>query len=161
MGAPTNGVPPTTQPTAMPTGMTGPVTMPTTMPTAAPTTVPTTAPTTTTPTTPTVVCGNTHGMYEGDEYCILPPPAGQGFQLHVAPFDVPAATEIQACYFFAVPGDPSQEVAIFGANVDETTAATGSFLCLADASAKSFTVPPQILQVLLGARLLEVQTWRA
>jgi len=39
-----------------------------------------------------VVCGNTHGQYEGDEYCIEPPPPGQGFQIHYGPsnYDDPA-----------------------------------------------------------------------
>ncbi len=32
------------------------------------------------------------------------PPAGEGFQLAVPPFQVPAGQEIQSCYFFTVPG---------------------------------------------------------
>jgi hypothetical protein len=72
-------------PTAMPqptTGPTGTTTapVPTTMPTGMPTTMPTTVP-------PMVVCGDTKGKFEGDQYCILPPPADQGFQLHVGPTD--------------------------------------------------------------------------
>jgi hypothetical protein len=39
-----------------------------------------------------------------------PPPAGQGFQLAVPPFTVNVGDEIQACYFFAVPGNPGDEV---------------------------------------------------
>jgi hypothetical protein len=39
-----------------------------------------------------------------------PPAAGEGFQLNVPEFDVPAGTEIQACYFFAVPGNAGDDV---------------------------------------------------
>jgi hypothetical protein len=46
----------------------------------------------------------------GDPGISQAPPAGQGFQLAVAPFDVPAGTDTQRCYFFAVPGGPEQEV---------------------------------------------------
>lgn len=49
-------------------------------------------------------CGN------GDPTLINPPPAGQGFQLSVPEFDVPAGTDTQRCFFFAVPGTPDQEV---------------------------------------------------
>jgi len=38
------------------------------------------------------------------------PPATQGFQLHVPAFDVASGDEVQACYFFAVPGNPTEEV---------------------------------------------------
>ena len=42
---------------------------------------------------------------------LLPPPAAnQGFQLNVPVFQVPAATEIQSCYFFAVPGTTGSDV---------------------------------------------------
>src|SRR5258708_15713395 len=85
--------PPTPSPTAARTGTRGPVGMPTAVPTTAPTAVPTTVPTTL-PTTPTVVCGNTHGQFAGDEYCIEPPPAGQGFQLHYGPADYDDPAEI-------------------------------------------------------------------
>src|SRR5258706_330615 len=34
---------------------------------------------------------------------LAPPPAGQGFQLAVPPFDVAPGAEVQACYFFTVP----------------------------------------------------------
>jgi hypothetical protein len=76
-------------PTAMPTG-TGPVGMPTGTPTSTPTSVPTSVPTTaptTDPPAPTVVCGDTKGKWQGDQYCILPPAPDQGFQLHVGPTD--------------------------------------------------------------------------
>jgi hypothetical protein len=32
-------------------------------------------------------CGNTNGQYAGDQYCILPPPPDQGFQIHYGPSD--------------------------------------------------------------------------
>lgn len=113
--APTGGVPPTTQPTSMPTaGMTGPVTVPTTMPTG--TTAPTTMPTTTTPPPPTVVCGDTKGKYDGDEYCILPPPPDQGFQLHYGPANYDDPNEV-AKYII----NPGQEDNIF---VPETSGNT-------------------------------------
>jgi hypothetical protein len=40
-------------------------------------------------------CG-LHTQYAGDEYCILPPPADKGFQLHIGPssYDKPEATYI-------------------------------------------------------------------
>ena len=38
------------------------------------------------------------------------PPAAQGFQLHVPAFDVASGDEVQACYFFNVPGNPGDEV---------------------------------------------------
>jgi hypothetical protein len=98
----------------MPMGMTGPVTMPTTMPTG--TTAPTAMPTTTTPPAPTIVCGDTHGMFEGDEYCILPPPAGQGFQLHYGPSSYDDPNEL-AKYTI----NPGQEDNIF---VPETSGNT-------------------------------------
>jgi hypothetical protein len=93
-GAPPTGTPtgaPTTAPppTAMPTGpVTGPVpTMTATAP--VPTTVPTSV-----PTMPMVVCGDTKAQYEGDQVCILPPPADQGFQLHYGPKDYDDPTEM-------------------------------------------------------------------
>src|SRR5579864_686417 len=33
---------------------------------------------------------------------LAPPPVGQGVQMKLAPFAVPAGTEVQACYFFKV-----------------------------------------------------------
>jgi len=46
----------------------------------------------------------------GDPTLIAAPPTGQGFQLSVPNFDVPAGTDTQRCFFFAVPGTPDQEV---------------------------------------------------
>lgn len=116
-GAPTNVVPPSTAPTT-PTAMTSPGTVPATTPTTAPTTTPTAVPTTSTPSTaaPTVVCGDTHGMYQGDEYCILPPPEGQGFQIHWGPSDYDDPDEL-AKYVI----NPGQEENIF---VPETSGNT-------------------------------------
>jgi hypothetical protein len=71
----------------MPTG-TGPGPVPTGMPTTQPTTAPTNPP------PPPVVCGDTKGRWKGDQYCILPPPADQGFQLHVGPADYDDPAEI-------------------------------------------------------------------
>jgi hypothetical protein len=42
---------------------------------------------------------------------LLPPPAdGEGFQLDAPHFSVPSGTEIQNCYFFAVPGETGKDV---------------------------------------------------
>lgn len=41
---------------------------------------------------------------------LQPPPAGQGFQLTIDPFPVAAGDEVQACYFFEVPGEPGTDV---------------------------------------------------
>jgi hypothetical protein len=41
---------------------------------------------------------------------LAPPSPDTGFQLNVPHFDVPAGTEIQSCYFFAVPGTLGQDV---------------------------------------------------
>jgi hypothetical protein len=38
------------------------------------------------------------------------PPADQGFQQAITPFTVPQGHEVQACFFFAVPGTPGQDV---------------------------------------------------
>src|SRR5262245_22213062 len=38
------------------------------------------------------------------------PPSGQGWQWEVPHFNVPAGTEIQACYFLAVPGNATDDV---------------------------------------------------
>jgi hypothetical protein len=92
VGTGTSTAPGGTVPT-MPTGTSGPVAMPTSTPTGGPATTPTAVPTTT-PTTPAVVCGNTNGQFQGDEYCIAPPPAGQGFQLHYGPTDYDNPTEV-------------------------------------------------------------------
>ncbi len=52
------------------------------------------------------------GCHGGPTGSVLlePPPAGQGFQLDVPEFSVPAGTEVQNCYFFAVPGAAGQDV---------------------------------------------------
>jgi hypothetical protein len=50
-----------------------------------------------------------------------PPPAGQGFQLDVPHFDVAAATEMQRCYFFAVPGTPGSDVWVNRFAIEATT----------------------------------------
>jgi hypothetical protein len=50
------------------------------------------------------------GSNSGDPTMIPPPPAGQGFQLEVKPFDVGPGVDTQRCLFFSVPGDPTQEV---------------------------------------------------
>src|SRR5581483_11866021 len=49
------------------------------------------------------------------------PPAGQGWQWEVPPFQVPSGTEIQACYFFAVPGAAGQDVWTNRVTVAQTT----------------------------------------
>ncbi len=41
---------------------------------------------------------------------LAPPPANEGFQLVVPPFEVPAGQEIQSCYFVAGPGAPGSDV---------------------------------------------------
>ncbi len=41
---------------------------------------------------------------------LAPPPAGQGFQFKTMSSQVPAGTEVQDCYFFQVPGAPTDEV---------------------------------------------------
>jgi hypothetical protein len=41
---------------------------------------------------------------------IDPPANGAGFQLATPEFSVPAGTEVQNCYFFAVPGEKGQDV---------------------------------------------------
>jgi hypothetical protein len=46
----------------------------------------------------------------GQSGFLKPPPAGQGFQLTVPPFEVQAGTETQRCYFFAVPGASGSEI---------------------------------------------------
>jgi hypothetical protein len=49
------------------------------------------------------------GPPAGDTF--LPPPSAvDGFQLNVPHFEVAAGTEVQSCYFFAVPGTPGQDV---------------------------------------------------
>ena len=37
--------------------------------------------------TPAASCGDTGGRYSGDNFCIAPPPDGQGFQIHYGPSD--------------------------------------------------------------------------
>jgi hypothetical protein len=66
-------------PTVLPTAGTGGSALP---PMAG-----TVAPTPTQPTGPTISLDecNLNTRWRGDEYCILPPPAGEGFQLHVGP----------------------------------------------------------------------------
>jgi len=49
------------------------------------------------------------------------PPAGQGWQWEVPPFQVASGTEIQACYFFAVPGAQGQDVWTNRVTVAQTT----------------------------------------
>jgi hypothetical protein len=47
----------------------------------------------------------------GTPATLLPTPSPeQGFQLNVPEFQVPAGTEIQSCYFFAVPGKAGSDV---------------------------------------------------
>lgn len=42
---------------------------------------------------------------------MLPAPAaGEGFQFAITPFSVAPGDEVQSCYFFAVPGNPGEEV---------------------------------------------------
>jgi hypothetical protein len=69
--------------------------------------MPTTTPTTVPP-APMIVCGNTNGRFDGDQFCILPPPPDQGFQLHYGPSDYDNPTEI-AKYTI----NPGQEDNIF------------------------------------------------
>src|SRR4051812_36033595 len=45
-----------------------------------------------------------------DPDSVSPPPSGEGFQLKVPEFVVNAGEEIQACYFFAVPGAAGEDV---------------------------------------------------
>jgi hypothetical protein len=42
----------------------------------------------------TPVCGNTNGLYAGDDLCILPPPPDQGFQVHYGPADYDDPSEV-------------------------------------------------------------------
>jgi hypothetical protein len=46
-----------------------------------------------------------------------PPPPGAGFQFKIQDFDVAPGEEIQSCYFFAVPGNPGEDVWINRYNV--------------------------------------------
>jgi hypothetical protein len=39
-----------------------------------------------------------------------PPPAGQGIQLHVGPFDVPQGSEVQRNYYLKLPSDQAVEI---------------------------------------------------
>lgn len=50
------------------------------------------------------------GCSPAKDRLIAPPPDGQGFQLHVPHFDVAAGDEVQACYFFAIPGAAGSDV---------------------------------------------------
>ena len=50
-------------------------------------------------------CGGT----SGDSF-LDPPAQGEGFQLNIPQFDVAAGDEVQACYFFAVPGGAGSDV---------------------------------------------------
>jgi hypothetical protein len=49
------------------------------------------------------------------------PDAGKGWQWAVPPFDVPAGTEIQSCYFMQVPGNPGDDVWVDHYQVAQTT----------------------------------------
>jgi hypothetical protein len=63
-----------------------------------------------------VQCSNYHTIYNGDEQCIEPPPAGKGFQFHYGPADYKNAEEVKAytlppnqevtdCVYFMTPND--------------------------------------------------------
>lgn len=60
------------------------------------------------PATPSVVCGDTQGKYEGDQYCILPPPPDKGFQIHYGPENYDDPDEV-AKYLL----DPGGETNVF------------------------------------------------
>src|SRR4051812_47483603 len=51
-------------------------------------------------------CGSTPSVVT----TLDPPAAGQGFQLKVPEFAVNVGDEVQACFFFAVPGTPGTDV---------------------------------------------------
>jgi hypothetical protein len=64
-------------------------------------------------------CGSSNAPAPGanDPAALMPPPAGQGLQMKLEPFAVPAGTEVQSCYFFKVSDlasasgfDPAQPV---------------------------------------------------
>jgi len=76
--------------------------------------MPTTMPTTVPP-TPMVVCGDTKGKFEGDQYCILPPPPDQGFQLHVGPTDYDDPVQV-AKYTMMPGGEDNQFVPLTSGN---------------------------------------------
>lgn len=50
-----------------------------------------------------VACGNTNGQYLGDEFCILPPPPDQGFQIHYGPTDYDDPSDV--AQYLLQPGD--------------------------------------------------------
>jgi len=84
--------------------------MPTSMPTGMPT-----ATGTVTPPPPMVVCGDTKGKYEGDQFCILPPPPDQGFQLHVGPTDYDDPVQV-AKYTMMPGGEDNQFIPVTSGN---------------------------------------------
>lgn len=70
--------------------------------------------------TAVVGCGGGGGTNVTDVK-LAEPAAGEGFQLKVPEFMVPAGTEVQSCYFFKVPGDASQEVWVDHYQIAQTT----------------------------------------
>jgi hypothetical protein len=52
---------------------------------------------------------------------LLPPAEGTGFQLKIPPFPVGAGQEIQSCFFYAVPGNPQDEVWVDHYQIAQTT----------------------------------------
>src|SRR5262249_4817810 len=52
---------------------------------------------------PAPACGNTNGQYAGDQYCILPPPPDQGFQIHYGPDDYDDPMDVEQ--YLLQPGD--------------------------------------------------------
>jgi hypothetical protein len=49
------------------------------------------------------------------------PPAGQGWQWEVPSFPVPSGTELQSCYFYAIPGTPGTDVWVNRITVAQNT----------------------------------------
>ena len=62
-----------------------------------------------------VVCGDNKWKFEGDEFCILPPPADQGFQLHVGPTDYDDPAQI-AKYTIMPGGEDNQLIPVTSGN---------------------------------------------
>jgi hypothetical protein len=65
-----------------------------------------------------VVCGDTKGKWQGDQYCILPPPPDQGFQLHVGPKDYDDPAEI-AKYTLKPGGENNQFIPVTSGNTTD------------------------------------------
>ncbi len=65
-------------------------------------------------------CGG-NGHTEVTSVHLTPPASSQGFQLAIAPYDVPMGTEVQACYFFNIPGKAGDDVWVDHYEIAQTT----------------------------------------